>query len=286
MWILAAFGLQALYYTLYTLHYQVALQTVNIKMSLKKLLPVLFTATFINTTAPTGGSAGTAFIVNELRREGNSAANAGGGTLLAGLVDYLLIAFLGIIGVLFKIATEGQNSAVPLAIGTAIVLALTLLIIACLVLSTVHPGILRAFLKLGVRIFHRSDKWIDNKISEFTASARLIATRPAKVILTMAIAAIGYGFSILSLWTLTAAFGPAANLANVLIAFSAGMVFWVATVTPQGLGTSEVAIIFSLSQTGMNSNQALLATLAFRGITLWVPTALGFLLMKKAKSFT
>jgi uncharacterized membrane protein YbhN (UPF0104 family) len=68
-WILLAALLQVGYYVLYAALFQVAFHTVGVESRTRDLLPVTLGAVFINTVAPSGGTAGLALFVDDAARQ-------------------------------------------------------------------------------------------------------------------------------------------------------------------------------------------------------------------------
>lgn len=85
--VVTAFLLQFLYYTLFTVLYQVVFSIVGVKGTVRELFPVMFASLFVN-LAPTGGAGGAALFVYEATQRNQSAARATAGTVLVQVADY------------------------------------------------------------------------------------------------------------------------------------------------------------------------------------------------------
>lgn len=293
-WILAAVGLQAVYYTLYIVHYRASYWSVESSVGWRQLAAILFAGTFINLTAPSGGTAGAALMVDDFRRRGEATVRAAAGTMIAGLVDYLAIAILAGISS-WQLYVRGQMSAI-IIIGLGIVSAIIMGMTAVLFLGIWSRGLLRWSLNLGLKLVNRGWKilksrqwrepeWAGQKTEEFSQMGFFLVRHPERIIITLIIALISYLVNVASVWALFAAFGQGVDLVILITGFAMGMLFWAAAVTPQGVGTSEGAMILTYSGLGVPATIATMVTLGFRGMTLWIPAGIGFFCLKKLRLF-
>ena len=76
------------------------------------------------------------------------------------------------------------------------------------------------------------------------------------------------------------AFGQHAYPATVLGGLGMAGLYTVVSPTPLGLGVVEGAVAIVLASLGLNAGAALIVSLAFRGITLWVPVLYGFIALQ------
>ncbi|HOG47849.1 MAG TPA: lysylphosphatidylglycerol synthase domain-containing protein, partial [Anaerolineae bacterium] len=89
--ILAAVGLQLLYYLLLGLLYRFAFAVVEVESTLRELLPVVFASVFVSTLTPSGGIGGAALFVDDAARHGQSPAKAAEGVLLVSAAQNLAL---------------------------------------------------------------------------------------------------------------------------------------------------------------------------------------------------
>jgi uncharacterized membrane protein YbhN (UPF0104 family) len=76
--------------------------------------------------------------------------------------------------------------------------------------------------------------------------------------------------------TLLLAFHQPASLASVVASLGVGGIFAVVSPTPAGVGGVEAAMALVLVAFGLEPAAALIVSLAFRGLTLWLPVLYGF----------
>ncbi len=78
------------------------------------------------------------------------------------------------------------------------------------------------------------------------------------------------------LFLVALAFGVRLSFGVLVASYSVGMLFFVMTPTPGGLGFVEGVLILVMGSLGVPSESALVITLAYRGLTFWLPFILGF----------
>jgi uncharacterized protein (TIRG00374 family) len=76
---------------------------------------------------------------------------------------------------------------------------------------------------------------------------------------------------------------------TVLGGFAIGYLFLIVSPTPSGIGIVEGVMAIALGSLGVNFSQAVVITLAYRGMTFWLPLAIGavafrFLQLQEAKN--
>lgn len=293
-WIIAAALLQALYYTFYVLHYQTAYRSVGIHTRFLELGSTLFAATFVNLVVPSGGTAGAALLVDDLSHRGSPPALTAIGTLLAGLVDYVAIFMLATIAV---ISLHWRNVlSVPVLIGysvlclfiAAMITSMSLVMYRKVWFVKLLSALARVINILFRRASHTLDEpqWPNKVVSQLSSATKVLVTHPIPVLQTQGIAIISYIVNIGSVFALFQAFRQSVSIPTVVVGFAIGMLFWIASITPQGIGTVEGAMILSYISLGIPIEVSAAVTVLFRGLTLWVPVSLGFFLLRKTKSFS
>ena len=83
-----------------------------------------------------------------------------------------------------------------------------------------------------------------------------------------------WGFDIATLWACFHAFGASPDKAVIVMAYFVG---WIANTLPLpgGVGAVEGGLIGSLSAFGVNVQTAVVAVLAYRAFSFWLPTLPG-----------
>ncbi len=88
-------------------------------------------------------------------------------------------------------------------------------------------------------------------------------------------AACNWGFDFLSLVFCLWAVGAQPRLALILVAFTGSAVLSMIPITPGGFGFVEAGLVSMLVVAGVTNQDALIATLAYRIVSLWLPIVSG-----------
>ncbi len=293
-WVLVAAGLQVIYYLFYTEQYRAAFSTVDVKSRLVELLPVMFGSIFVNVAAPTGGASGAALFVDDAARRGESATRATVGIFLSLVADYSSFAFVLVFGVIYLFL---QHDLKPYEIVTAIILfLLTLGLAGVLLLGILVPAQLRRLLgwvqaltnRLG-RLIRRptllDDRWVEARSVEFSEAAVAITTHPDRLARTMLVGLVTQALDLASLYTVFLAFHQPVTLDVLVAGYAMGILFWIVSITPQGIGVVEGIMTLVFTSLGIPADRAAIIAVSFRGLTFWLPLAIGFFMVRRLRSF-
>jgi uncharacterized protein (TIRG00374 family) len=293
-WVLAAILLQLLYYVLYAGMYEFGFYTVGVESRALELLPVLFAAIFINAVAPLGGAGGAAVFIDDAVQRGQSGARTAVGLVLVLLADLgTLIPFV-ITGAVFLFRKRDLHL-YDAVVGTFFVLFIGSLT-GTLVLARRQPDQLRRLLEwlqrtvnqVGSRL-NRPDllasDWAAKNASEFGEAAIAIAAHPVRLGFTLALALFLHVVNLAGLYTLFLAFQQPVTFGPLVAGFGMGIVFWVVSVVPQGIGVVEGIMSLVFSSLGIPRTKAVVISLAFRGVNFWLPLIVGFFLLRYVRSF-
>ncbi|HEX7976047.1 MAG TPA: flippase-like domain-containing protein [Anaerolineales bacterium] len=293
-WVLAAAVLQVCYYILYTGIYQAAFHTVEVESRLGELIPVTFSAIFVNVVAPAGGASGAALFVDDAARRGQSPARAAVGVLLMLVADFSAFSLVLLFGLIYLFLNHALKS---YEVVTALILLLIILGMSFLVtMGLWQPERLRRLLAwvqrrvngLGAR-FRRpnlvSESWAERTANEFIEAALAISVHPDRLARTLATAIFAQICDLSSLYMVSLAFYGPVSVGVLVAAYAMGILFWIVAITPQGIGVVEGLIALTFSSLGMPAAKATVIALSFRGLTFWLPFAIGFVLLRRARIF-
>jgi phosphatidylglycerol lysyltransferase len=293
-WVLLAAMLQVLYYVLYTALYQSAFRTVEVESRLSELLPVMFASVFVSVATASGGAGGMALFVDDAARRGQSAARATAGTLLVAVSE--LGMFTGVLGIGLLYLFRCHDLQVYEVIAAAILLLLIAAQSGFLLLGLWQPESLRRLLgwlqqainRLGGWFKHPTlvaNDWAERTAAEFAQAALAVFANPQGLGRTLVIALLIHVVDLASLQALFVAFHQPVGIGVLVTGYAVGMLFWLVAVTPQGIGVVEGVMALVFTSLGVPVARASLITLAFRGLGLWLPLAVGFFLLRRVKSF-
>jgi phosphatidylglycerol lysyltransferase len=293
-WILAALVLQAAYYLVFSASYQAAFYTVEVRSRLFKLVPVVFGSLFVNVAAPAGGTAGAALFVDDAANRGESPGRTAAGTVLQLIADFVTLLVVLVFGLAY-LFTQNELQTYEV-IGAIALLGITLGWSGILVLGLWRPNWLHRFLawvqRLANGLAHnlkRSDvlrpDWAEENAKEFNQAGQAIARHPNRLAITLGVALVAHMIDIASLYTLFRAFNQTVHVGALIAGYAVGILFWVVSITPQGIGVVEGVMTLVYSSLGVPASTAAVVTLAFRGLSFWLPLGIGFILIRRMKSF-
>lgn len=293
-WVWAAVFLQVIYYINLTVLYHSAFDTVGVQARIRDLAPVTFASLFVNVAVPTAGASGAALFVADATRRGQSATRAAAGTLLVLIVSFTSVLLVLGIGMVYLFSQHDLR--LYEIVGSIFLLAATLGQVTLLALGLwrsdwTHLSLVR-FQRLvnGMAArFQRSPiletNWAETIADEFNEAARAIVANPSRLWRTLAIALFAHVLNLACLFTLFLAFHQEISLGVLVAGYAMGMLFLIVSITPQGIGVVEgvMALVFTSLQ--IPPAQSTVVSLAFRGLTFWFPLLIGFILLRRVKTF-
>lgn len=294
IWVAAAGFLQIFYYIAYSAIYRFAFDTVEVKSRLRDLIPVTFASVFMYVAAPLGGTSGSMLFVDDARRRGESPGRAAVGTLLVLVADYGAFFLLLILGLAYLFVAHDLK-AYEIA-GAMFLLLIIGGMVAILALGLKRPDLLQRLLErigralnvIALRFRKRtviSPEWAQKTSSEFTSASLAISSRPERSFRTVLAALTAHGINLLSLWMVFLAFRQTASIGVLVAGYSMLILFWIVSITPQGIGVVEGVIPLVFTSLGVPANQAVVITLAYRGLSFWIPFLIGFVLLRRLRMF-
>jgi len=293
-WVLAATLLQVAFYIAFTGLYWSAFELVGVRSRLRDLLPVTFASIFVNVAAPAGGASGIALFVDDARRRGESPQRATIGTFLVVVADYGGFLFVLAFALVYLFLHHDLQF---YEAGSAAILAgLVGTLGGLLLMGLWRPVWLRGILRWTQRVAagvarglrrppFLAEDWAERNTDEFVEASIAVAANPLALTRTLLISFLTYVIDLASLYCLFLAFHQPVGLGVLIAGFSMGILFWIVSITPQGIGVVEVMMTFVFTSLGIPAGPAALISLAFRGLTFWIPLGIGFLLLRRIKSF-
>lgn len=271
--------------------YSNSFAAVEEKMRARDTLPLVFGTFFMNTIAPSLNTAGMALVVDDAHRRGIPAGKATSAAILmqmsieSGFVTIMLVGFS-------VLAFTGNLDPLWFLLGLFVVLMIVIMG-GILVLGHKKPKRLIKMLKPVERFVNRIlvklkrkplKPWVEKIVVSFGEAAGLIVKNPKKVLKV-------YGFSFLAstcelvcFCLVGLAFGisiPQALICGYVIATLFAMI----SITPQGVGVVEAAILVLFTSYGVNSASGMAIALVYRSLVFWMPFLIGAVLIQRTKSF-
>ena len=292
-WVLAAILSQMVYYTVFASSYQAAFYTVGISTRTRDLIPVVLGSLFVNVVVPAGGAGGVALFAENLSRRGKSATQAAIGVLLQLIADWTSFTLILIVGLVYLFIEHNLKS---YEIATAgILLLMTVGLSNILLLGIWKPDWLYRLFSWSQRsanwLFGRlrrslslADDWAQKNAEEFNQAAAAIASHPTRLMRMIGIALLAHILDIVTLYILFLAFNQPIGLGALVAGYAICILFWIVSPTPQGIGIVEGMMALTFTSLGVPGAVAATVSLAFRGLTFWLPMLLGFFAVQRVRT--
>jgi uncharacterized protein (TIRG00374 family) len=241
-------------------------------------------ANFVNIIAPSAGMSGTAVFISEAYRDNQSPGKATIATMLNLFIDYVAFLFVLTLGliVLWRRndlnTTEIAASVVIFGIATGLGFLLYLGSRSATALGNALAKTARIINRIAKPFIHR-DYLSEERAYEFANEmAKDLKSLPQKSkslikLLLYAFANKALMISILMVCFLS--FSVPFTAGTIIGGFSIAYLFLIVSPTPSGIGIVEGIMPLALSSLRVPWSQAVLITLAYRGITFWVPLGVG-----------
>jgi len=292
--VVAAMLVQLVYYVAFSWSYQSAFDTVEIETRTRDLIPVMLGSLFVNVVVPAGGAGGMALFTEDLARRGKPVARSAAGMLLQVISDFTAFTLALIPGLVFLFTKHDLKS---YEIVTAIIMILiTAGLSSILLIGIWRPGWLHRLFGWSRRtanwIFGRlnrslalAEDWEEKNADEFGEASKAVASHPWRLLRTVGAALLAHLLDILTLYLIFRAFNQPVHLGVLLAGYGIGILFWVISITPQGIGVVEGMMTLTLSSLGIPTAVAATVALVFRGLTFWTPMVLGFFAIQRLRTF-
>jgi uncharacterized protein (TIRG00374 family) len=269
--------------------YQSLYHALGMEATVYKFSLLAASAMFINIVTPSAGVGGVAVFISDARRNGQSVGKVTVANMLYLFLDYLAFLFvltLGLIvlfrrndlgpteiaasGVMFAIAA-GLGSMLYLGARSAAALGNALAKMARLVNRIMDPFIHRPYLSEA-----RAHEFAHEMASDLKSlpekvhnlGTPLFYSFTSKVLLMCV------------LLTIFIAFQVPFSAGTIIGGFAISYLFLIISPTPSGVGIVEGIMPLALSSLRVPWSEAVIITLAYRGITFWLPLGFGALALR------
>ena len=242
---------------------------------------------FVTVAAPSGGFSGWIPFLDYANQRNLALGKVFGANVVYTIIWFSVLSLVLLVGNIILIARDGLIWYIPAA--SAAVLAIDLLLIGALVLSTNNPDRLTAILK---RLGRYGDKLLgeiealNQPPSEYLMDVRdgLVKTPEAiepseeqrQLLTPVMMAVINDALHMGILYCVGLAFNLNIPVAGLVTLYGLSMVFFIISPTPGGIGFVEGVMITAASAFGLSGSEATAVTLTYRGVTFWLPFILGF----------
>ncbi|HEY5729917.1 MAG TPA: lysylphosphatidylglycerol synthase transmembrane domain-containing protein [Anaerolineales bacterium] len=246
-------------------------------------------ANFVNTVAPSAGMGGMAVFISNAARNNQSPGKATVASMLNLFLDYLaflIVLALGLI-VLFRRndldPTEIAASAVIFMIATSLGFLLYLGSRSAKMLGNALAKMARLVNRIARSFIHReylSEDRAHEFANEMASDLRSLPERLRSLIKPMLYALGNKALLMCVLMACFLAFRVPFTADTIIGGFSIAYLFLVVSPTPSGIGIVEGIMPLALSSLRIPWSQAVIITLAYRGITFWFPLGIGAIALR------
>jgi uncharacterized protein (TIRG00374 family) len=282
--ILIAVIVQFAWFLVAGLIFQSLYQVLGMEASVYKFSLLAASAMFINIVTPSAGVGGVAVFISDARRNGQSVGKVTVANMLYLFLDYmafLVVLALGLIvlfrrndlgptelaasGVMFAIAA-GLGSMLYLGARSADALGNALAKMARWINRIAKPFIHRDYLSET-----RAHEFAHEMANDLKSLPEKVHSLGAPLLYSFASKALLMGV----LLSIFVAFQVPFTAGTIIGGFAISYLFLIVSPTPSGVGIVEGIMPLALSSLRVPWSEAVIITLAYRGITFWLPLGAG-----------
>ena len=282
--LLLAVLIQLAWFFMMGLIYQSLYHVLDMNESVTRLALLSASTTFVNIVAPTIGMSGMAFFIGHATRNGRPAGKVTIITMLGLFLDYaafLFVLALGLI-VLFRrndldpaeLAASGVMFAIAAGFGFLLYLGSR----SADALGNVLAGMARLVNRVVNPVIHRpylSEARAHEFAHEMAEDLKSLPEKYHSLLIPLLYSLGGKALLMCVLLSVFLAFQVPVTAGTIIGGFAIAYLFLIVTPTPAGVGIVEGVMPLALSSLRVPWSEAVVITLAYRGITFWLPLAIG-----------
>ena len=264
--------------------FQAVYRALGLDEKISRLIILVLATNFLNVVAPSGGMGGIAVFISEARRRGYSSARVAVAGVLVVLFDYVAFIVVLLLGLVVLFRRNNLSSVELAASGVLILVAGMLGFIVYLGMRSAHAmGRLLAWLAGVVNVvlypfLHRQYLSKDRAFTfayEASSGLQRLRRKPQSLIFPVVLGLSNKALLLVVLFLMFLAFKVPLSPGTLIAGFSIGYLFFIVSPTPAGIGFVEGALTIGLNSLNVPLGKATVITLAFRGITFWIPLLFG-----------
>jgi uncharacterized protein (TIRG00374 family) len=289
LFILLAILIQITWYIAAGLTYQSLYQLLGMYESVYKLALLYASANFVNTIAPSAGVSGMALFITAAERDGHSAGKATVASMVYLFLDYMAFLCILALGLIVLVRrndldpTEIAASAVIFMIAIGLGFLLYLGSKSAAALGNALAWMARLVNRIAQPFIHReylSETRAHEFAFEMAADLKALPEQPSGLIVPFLYSLSGKVILIGVLLSIFLAFQVPFSAGTIIGGFAITYMFLIVSPTPSGIGIVDGVMPLALSSLRVPWGQAVIITLAYRGITFWLPLGLGAIALR------
>ena len=282
--ILLAVLIQVAWFAVAGLIFQSLYRVLGMNDTIYRLSLLVASANFVNVIAPSGGMSGIAVFLANAKRNGQSVGKVTVANMLSLFLDYLAFVFVLTIGMLVLFRrnhldpTEIAASFVMFSIAAGLGFLLFLGSRSAEALGNMLAKMARLINRVMRPFIHR-DYLSEARAHEFAHDmADDLKSLPEKVRslgIPLLYSFAGKTLLMCILLSIFIAFQVPFSAGTIIGGFTISYLFLIISPTPSGVGIVEGVMPLALSSLHVPWSEAVIITLAYRGVTFWLPLGVG-----------
>ncbi len=265
-------------------------QLLALPSSRHEFLPLYLVKRFVQVAAPSGGFSGWVPYLQFARRRDISVGSVFVANLIYTILWYSTFGVFLLLGLFYLfVAHDLQWFEISAAL---LMLVTDLTMISLLVFAWLRPHLphrmmrgLGRTLQVAFGRIKRSPPLTELQLTTFAADltagiAQMRRAGSRRLLMPVVYAMANETLHIAMFFLIALAFRERLSYGVLVAAYSISVLFWVVSPTPGGLGFVEGTLIIVLTTLEVPAGHATVITLAYRGITFWLPFILGFLALR------
>jgi len=266
------------------LTFQALYRVLDLDGSAYKFSLMAVAANFVNTIAPSAGMGGTAIFISDAVHNQQSPGKATVASMLNIFLDYLAFLFVLTLGLIILwrrndlTPTEITASAVIFLIAGSIGFLLYLGSRSATALGNALAKMARVINRIVKPFIHR-DYLSEERAHEFangmSEDLKSLPQKSKSLVKPLLYAFANKALMMCILMACFLSFKVPFTAGTIIGGFSIAYLFLIVSPTPSGIGIVEGILPLALSSLRVPWSQAVIITLAYRGITFWVPLGVG-----------
>ena len=288
-WLLLAIVAQIGWLVIVAAAFKACYRLMGIDEKLKRMVPLMAAANFINVVAPSYGAGAMAVLIADGQQRGKSAGKVSTASLVYTAYDYLGMLISINLGLIILAANHLMKPGYIIAavfvfsVGIALVSIMVLGVFAADRLEPILTGLAR-WINAKLRPIVRQDLITTRRVSKFArdiaAGLTEIRRSPTNLILPAVLTLARKAAMILILYLVSVAYPLPFDLPALIATFSISYLFTIASFTPSGVGFVETAMPVTMNSFGIGVDKAVAIALAYRGVTFWLTLAYGLIAVR------
>ncbi len=281
-----AIVMQAVWLVNVAASYRSIYRLLGVEEELWRLFFLASSANFINVVTPSGMVGGVALFVSEARQKGYSPAKAALAGVLFILFEYAGFFVVLILGLIVLVRRNDLTASEIVAAGLLFLLTITLLLLLFLGLRSAQTlgrtlaGMARA-INFIVHPFIRRNYLDEQDAHHFAAEAAeglaLIRGNIRGLAWPLALSLSSKAILIIVMFLVFVAFKTPYSTGTLIGGFTIAYLFTIISPTPSGIGVVEGLLAVGLHSLNVELGAAAVITVAYRGVTFWLPLLWGII---------